>query len=250
MQAAEHDVGEGLSERELMELGKEVGIPDLYLQRALVEEQTRDTSAPEEGIGPWLLGPRSLHAQRVVTDAAQDTIEAIDYWMTEKELMAVKRRYQNATSWEAKKDFFSSVKRELGMGGRQYVLAQAQQVSAQVIPTSGHSHVQLTADLNNTRRSHMQAGTAVAGLGILATLVGATLGVAVYAAIIPAVLGVLGALVVMRRRKEKLERVQVGLEQVLDRLERHELKPPPPTKKQLPGTISRIADEIKKNLGV
>ena len=250
MQAAEHDVGEGLSEHELMELGKEVGIPDLYLQRALVEEQTRDASAPEEGIVPWLLGPRSLHAQRVVTDPTRETMDAIDYWMTEKELMAVKRRYQNATSWETKKDFFSSVKRELGMGGRQYVLAQAQEVSAQVIPTSGHSHVQLTADLNNTRRSHMRAGIALAGFGTVATLLGVAIGVAAYAAVVPAVVGVLGAFIVMRRRKEKLERVQVGLEQVLDRLERHELKPPPSAKKQLPGTISRIADEIKKNLGV
>ncbi len=234
-----------------MQLGKEVGIPDLYLKRALVEERVRVDIVPEQGLGQWLLGPRSLHVGRVVTRDADRVVADLNHWMTEKELLAVKRRYQGATSWEAKKGFFPSVQRELGMGGRQYVLAEAQEISAQVVPTAGYSHVQLTANLDNTRRSHVQSGVAVAVMGVVATAVGITLGVAVYAAVIPAVIGALGAMLVMRRRHRKLERVQVGLEQVLDRLEHNELGPPPrPEKAELPETISRIANEIKRNLGV
>lgn len=234
-----------------MHLGKEVGIPDLYLQRALVEERVRGDYAPERGLVQWLLGPRSLHAGRVVTHDADRVVADLNHWMTEKELLAVKRRYQGATSWEAKRGLFPSVKRELGLGGRQYVLAEAQEVSAQVVPTARHSHVQLTANLDNTRRSHARSGIALAVAGAVATSVGVTLGVAAYAALIPAVVGMLGALLVMRRRHQRLERVQVGLEQVLDRLEHNELGPPPrPKKVELPDTISRIANEIKKNLGV
>jgi len=234
-----------------MQLGKEVGIPDLYLQRALVEERVRVDIAPEQGLGQWLLGPRSLHVGRVVTRDADRVVADLNHWMTEKELLAVKRRYQGATSWEPKRGFFPSVKRELRMGGRQYVLAEAQEISAQVVPTAGYSHVQLTANLDNTRRSHLQSGVAVAAIGAAATAVGITLSVAAFAAVIPAVLGALGALLVMRRRHQKLERVQVGLEQVLDRLEHDELSPPPRSKTaELPEAISRIANEIKKNLGV
>ncbi len=173
----------------------------------------------------------------------------MNYWMTEKELMAVKRRFPNVTSWEAKKDFFSSVRRELGMGGRQYVLAGAHEVSAQVVPAGDHNYIHLSADLNNTRRSHIQGGVAVAGMGVIASAIGLTLGVVAPIAAIPAAIGILGGYIVMRRRRQRLERVQVGLEQVLDRLEHRELRPPAP-RNELPGTLSRIAEEIKKNLRV
>ena len=234
-----------------MALGHEVGIPDLYLQRALVEERVRIEVTPEQGIAQWLLGPPALRTGRVVTHDADKIAEDLNHWMIEKELLTVKRRFQGATSWEPKKGFFTSVQRELGMGGKQYVLADAQEISVQVVPTSGHTHVQLTANLRNTRRAHMQMGIAIAGMGTVISAAGFTMGVAAFAAVIPAVVGILGAVWAMRRRHEKLERVQVGLEQVLDKLERDELGPPPaPKRGELPEAISRIAKEIKKNFGV
>jgi len=51
LQAGEHDVGEGLSKDEVLALGKDVGIPNRYLQQALLEEQTR--SLVESGTGFW-----------------------------------------------------------------------------------------------------------------------------------------------------------------------------------------------------
>ena len=244
-------MGEGLSETELMALGHEVGIPDLYLQRALVEERVRIEVTPEQGMTQWLLGPRALRTGRVVTHDADKIAQDLNHWMTEKELLTVKRRFQGATSWEPKKGFFTSVQRELGMGGKQYVLADAEEISAQVVPTAGHTHVQLTASLDNTRRAHVQTGIALAGIGTVLSAVGFTLGVAVFVAAIPAIVGLIGGVWAMRRRHGKLERVQVGLEQVLDKLEHDELGPPPaPKRGELPETISRIAKEIKKNLGV
>src|SRR2546425_10765876 len=41
LQAAEHDIGEGLTKAELLALGQDVGIPERYLHQALLEEQTR-----------------------------------------------------------------------------------------------------------------------------------------------------------------------------------------------------------------
>src|SRR5213079_2542182 len=41
LQAGEQDIGEGLTEPELLALGQDVGIPSRYLRQALLEEQTR-----------------------------------------------------------------------------------------------------------------------------------------------------------------------------------------------------------------
>src|SRR2546426_5974915 len=41
LQAGERDIGEGLTEPELLALGQDVGIPARYLRQALLEERTR-----------------------------------------------------------------------------------------------------------------------------------------------------------------------------------------------------------------
>src|SRR3989442_9031989 len=57
LQAAEHDIGEGLTKAELLALGQDVGIPERYLHQALLEEQTRAVveqrrRAPARPAGP------------------------------------------------------------------------------------------------------------------------------------------------------------------------------------------------------
>jgi hypothetical protein len=41
LQTSTRDIGESLTQEEVLALGKEVGIPDRYLQQALLEERTR-----------------------------------------------------------------------------------------------------------------------------------------------------------------------------------------------------------------
>ena len=41
LQTGERDIGEGLTEQEVLQLGRDVGIPGRYLQQALLEEQSR-----------------------------------------------------------------------------------------------------------------------------------------------------------------------------------------------------------------
>src|SRR2546427_203612 len=66
LQAGEHDVGEGLTEAELLALGTDVGIPARYLRQALLEERTRTVAAVPKGLWAWLAGPAQLAAARVV----------------------------------------------------------------------------------------------------------------------------------------------------------------------------------------
>jgi hypothetical protein len=63
LQTGERDIGDGLTEPELLALGQDVGIPARYLKQALLEERTRLLDEPT---GRALAGPAQLAAQRVV----------------------------------------------------------------------------------------------------------------------------------------------------------------------------------------
>ena len=104
LQAGERDIGDGLTKDEVLALGKDVGIPNRYLQQALLEEQTRTLVETGGGTGfwAWLTGPRSLAAQRVVPGDRVTVEQALARWMEEEESLQVKRRYPDHTTWEPK----------------------------------------------------------------------------------------------------------------------------------------------------
>jgi hypothetical protein len=251
LQAGARDIGDGLTEQDLLELGHEVGIPGAYLQQALLEEQTRTVALTEPGVGAWLAGPRQILTQRSISGESDRLQAALNHWMTQGELLTVKRRFPDRTSWEARQDVFSSLKRELKVGGRPYRLARAKEIVGRVTRLEdGRAHVQLLADLSNTRRSHLAGGATLGGLGAVATAVGLTLGVALPVALIPLGLGALLGTMVARRRYSQVERVHVALEQVLDRLEHEEVKLPGGPDGQRTGALERIAGEIRRSLGM
>src|SRR2546429_8021910 len=66
LQAGEQDIGEGLTEPELLPLGQDVGIPSRYLRQALLEEQTRPPAEARGGVLAWLVGPGRPPGQRGV----------------------------------------------------------------------------------------------------------------------------------------------------------------------------------------
>jgi hypothetical protein len=70
------------------------------------------------------------------------------------------------------------------------------------------------------------------------------------AAVIPAVVCIPIAAKVARSNLKEIEKFHVALEQVLDRLEHGEIHLKPKQLGPGQGGIGRIADEIRKNLGV
>ncbi len=247
LQAAERDIGEGLTRDELLALGQDVGIPARYLQQALLEEQTRTVLANRGGALAWLVGPERLSAERVVPGDPATVERGLGAWMEQEELLQVKRRFADRTTWEPKVGAFASIQRALGARGRTFALARAAEVAGQVTQLeSGFCHVRLLADVRNLRR--MRLGVAATLLGMGAASTGAFLALTVLApfAYLPvAVLGV-GALATLRSHRIQYEKIQLGLEQVLDRLERGEIKPQHALPGQKGGTLVRIADEIRK----
>src|SRR5690349_18710468 len=166
LQAGEQDIGEGLTEPELLALGKDVGIPARYLRQALLEEQTRAPDETRGGLLAWLVGPGRLYAQRVVAGEPATVDRALGVWMQQEELLQVKRRYLDHTTWEPKVGAFASIQRALGSGGRRFALARAAEVAGRVTPLeTGFCHVQLFADVRDIRTPRLPAATAAAGVG-------------------------------------------------------------------------------------
>ena len=242
------DIGDQLTPDEVLELGKEVGIPTRHLQQALLEERARGVTAGDQGMLVKLAGPKRLSAARTVPGQAAEVETALSHWMTAEELLTVKRRYPQGRSWEARKDFLAALKRSLGVGGRRYALGRAKEILGRVEQLEDRwSHVTLIADLSNTRTERVAGGAAFLTSGATLTAIAVVLGVTAAVAVIPAAVGIAGGVAIARSHRSQVEHVQVGMEQVLDGLERDEIAVPTDSPDgQTGGLVRRLTAEIRE----
>jgi hypothetical protein len=247
LQAGSQEIGEGLTSQDVLALGKEVGIPEGYLRQAMLEEQTRTAPESTAGTWAWLTGPRSLVAHRVVPGDRATVERALSRWMTDEELLQPKRQYADRTSWEAKAGAFASIQRAIS-GRRRYSLASARDITSQVVQLEpGFCLVRLEADINQQRRNRITGGMVMAmfgwGLTGATALIAPPLALAQILAMVPGVGLTLGGAMIARTHRGANERMLVGLEQVLDRLERGDTHGSP-SQTALP--FVRIAEEVRK----
>lgn len=225
--AADTESSEQFTEEQLIELGREVGLSPQNLRQALAEERTR-SAAPEDehSLAASVLGPSRVTAARTVPGKAADVLEAIDVWMQRTETLIVKRHHSDRIVWEPSREFGVVIKRAFKPGGRDFALSNAHEVAATVIAIDDtRSHVVLEGDFRTNRsRVGIQVGAAV-GLGavlsggLLFTLLPAVVAAAPVVAV--AGLGLVGG---RQLQSRLISRAQLALEQLLDRLERGELK--------------------------
>lgn len=249
LQAGDRDLEEGLTEDDLVRLGGEVGIPAAYLRQALLEERTRVVVPAERGVRAWLAGPRRLVAERTIRGPAAEVRAALEHWMVAGELLAVKRRFPDQVAWEPQKGTVATLKRSFRVGGRGYDLARARDVVGQVTDVSpDRSHVRLVADLGNTQGAALGGAAALTVAGGAAAAVLLTLGFAEAVAVLPAPAAALAGFAVARARRSELERVQIALEQVLDRLEHGEIEMPRKADAPDEHPLKWIAREIRRQI--
>jgi hypothetical protein len=254
LQAGEREIGDGLSEPELLTLGKDVGIPDRFLRQALLEEQTRTT--PEQAPGPWvwLTGPTALVAHRIVPGDRETIDRALARWMQDEEMLQPKRRYPDRTVWEPRAGAFASIQRALA-GSRRYILARVFDVTTQIVQLEpGFCLVRFEASVRKERNARVGGGAAMtaAGLGMSGVLTAIGLAPAFeLLALLPGVGLTAGAFFVARSHVGQNERIVTAMEQVLDRLERGEIRAehalPGPPPRGPAGAFLRLAEEIKKS---
>jgi len=225
LQGTSGDPVEEFTEEQLLDLGKEVGLSPQNLRQALAEERTRSVAPDDEhGIGASLFGPSRVRAARTVAGIPADVLASIDAWMQRQELLIVKRYHQDRIVWEPRRDFVVGVKRALRVGGRDYALSRAFEVSATVIAVDDNRvHVGLDADFRSHRAMSVRqaAGSSIAGAAATGALfvMGVTSVIAAAPFIIAPAIAIAGARALQSRI---VTRAQLSLEQLLDKLERGE----------------------------
>jgi hypothetical protein len=243
------DPSEELTEEQLIELGKEVGLSTDHLRQALAEERTRVVLPEEHGFVADLAGPARAAASRTVRGSMADVLLLLDTWMQREECLRVRRRQSDRLSWEPRRDVTANIKRGLGLGGRAYDLAAVDEVSATITPLDGATvHVRLDADLAAARSSRLRVGGTLTGLGVAAggalgvsavAVANAALVAAVPLAAIPMILAGGVGWAVARRHRRAVARAQLALEQVLDKLEHGEIRRPPPSVQDVLNSVIR-----------
>lgn len=238
LQAATPDSLGLLSEEQLLELGQEVGLSPAAMRQALAEERSRVSLPAEDDLAGRLFGPRTAVSSRTVRGSPERVLALLDAWMQRDELLQVRRRFPDRLTWEPRRDLWGSLRRGLNVGGRGYALSRAAEVGATVVPVDeGRVLVHLTADLGPARRARLQLGGATAATGVatggslalLAAMVAVPglleVAAVVTAAALPSLAGLGGGYAVARQHTAVVTRVQLALEQLLDRLEHERAGP-------------------------
>jgi hypothetical protein len=250
LQAAEADVGDGLTPAEVVSLGKEVGIPGRYLQQAMLEHATDIVAPAEAGLAGRVIGPREVSAHRVVIGDPEDAARGLIEWFDRNELLVVQRQQAGRVTFEPLGGMAAALRRgtaALGSAKPKFMLARTTLVSATFTRLeSGYCHVSLTADLRQARGAVMGGAVAGGSVGAAAALILATLSPFWVVAIPPLLVG--GALgwYVLKRFRPIAERALLGLERALDYLERGGVKPAHQIPPRSGGILETLAGEIRK----
>ena len=233
LQGVDGDPADALTEQQVLDIAREVGISPEALRVALAEERTRVALPPESGLAARIAGPSLIGASRLVKGTTTGVLATIDHWMQRGECLQQRRRQADRISWEPRRDMMGRMKVGLNLGGRGYPLARAAEVAATVAPVDGDRVlVQLVADVGPARRARLVGGGAVAGAGAVGGSGLMLIPIAEPTFLIPAAIGaaitlgagLFGGRLVARTHVVTARRVQVALEQLLDRLEHGELR--------------------------
>ena len=250
LQAAERDIEHALSQDEVLALGREVGIPDRYLQQALLEERVRVDVEPA-GVWERIAGPASVVAQRAVPGGVEQTERSLLAWVEQNELFCVQRQQPGRIVWEPVGGFTAAVRRSTAAirSGRPFMLSRADTVSATILPLDpGRSHVALSATARRTRAELVGGGAALAASGVAGTAVLVLLGALLPAALAATPAGLIAGYATARRYRGAMERIQLGLERALDHLEHGATRPEHQLPGRRPGLFGLLAEEVLKTL--
>ncbi len=224
LQASARDIGEGLSEDEILDLGKDVGIPDQYLRQALLEERSHGDLPAASSMLDHVIGRADLVAERVLQGSEEAIASAISRWLEKQEHMVVQRAALGRITYEPMERFARGMRRMGAMFGgariRPY-LEKAELVTAVITPLeAGFQHVRLSATLRASRTAHLVGATGVGVSGAAITALMVVSGAASVPAMFFLLPAALASIAVARHFRPLSRRTQLGLERILDDLER------------------------------
>jgi hypothetical protein len=228
-----------LTEAQVEDLGKEVGLSPEHIRQALAEERAHiePTKVDGTGLAFQLFGAEFTETQRMIRGKPERILAALDRWMQKEEGLKTKRQRPDIITWEPMRGVFGSLRRMLGTGD--FALTRADQVSATVVPVDEEfTLVRLHAGFGGLRdamRNRTVGGTAfgavvsggVIALGAVVPLA-ADFALLVYPmAAVPVLLAGGGSYYSARQTHQtSIVRAHLALEQILDRLERGDAERP------------------------
>ena len=252
LQAAEHDVGEGLTPDDVLALGKDVGIPAQYLRQAMLEDQSRSGLPEPSGLADQVLGPGEITAVRVVRGAQAGAEQALLDWMQKHELLVVQRHQPGRITWERMTGMQAAMRRGLStLESRRakFMLDRTDLVRATITPLEdGYVHVSLTASLRQVRAGLVGGAVTLGTVGTVASGVLVALNASGGCRVAPVVAGVGIGWTVTRHYRPAVNRALLGLERALDYVEGAAVKPVHELPPRSAGLLELVTGEIRKAL--
>ncbi len=223
-----------MSEVQLIELGREVGISADQMRQAIAEERTRVAVPESKGLVGEVFGGTVAMASRIVEGKPGTLLSELDTWMQREEALYPKRRFTDRLTWESKRGLLGNLQVNLNLAGRPYALRAADEIGATVVAVDeSRSLVRLDASLENARRTSVRLSGGVfatalatgAGLvGLAATFTATPIVLAAGIAALWAGGGGALSYAVGRSQHGRLMRAQLALEQILDRIEHRQAR--------------------------
>lgn len=250
LQTSERDIGEGLTEPEVVSLGQDVGIPPRYLRQAMLEERMSGPRETHSGLLARLVGSRTASAERVIA-GSQDAVErALLGWVDANELFTVQRQLPGRITWEVLGGVQAALRRGSAMlqrKGPRFMLQKADLLVAAVTSLEeGFCHVRLEANLGRARGGVIGGAAAVGSIGASGSIVLFTLGALPVVAALPLPIAAVIMWTVLRTWPPVHARTQLGLERALDFLERGGVKPAHALPPERQGLLEQLATEVRK----
>jgi hypothetical protein len=224
----ETEMTDGLSDAEVVRIGKELGLEQHLVRRAIAEVRSRP---PEEhGVLAGVMGPGSVRAARTIRRPAVELGIFLERYLLETEFMVVERRFPDRTRYVRAQGIGAAVGRTFSKVGSRVAPLDLPGVDVGVaLAEEDSSIVTLSVDLSTIR-----TGTAAGGW--LSGLVGGgTVAAGVLASTAPPLLALAGlgvaaagALIARGAYGVVTRQTQNKLEAFLDRLEHGELRLPQP----------------------
>jgi len=224
-----------LTEEEVIEIGRQVGLEPDHVRRAMAEVHA-ESLAPKRPPGNRILdligGDSRVEVRRVVAGGPTVIQQQVEMLLRDREKLSALRRRPTRSVWEASGGIMDRLDRFMNFSGKEYALAETRQVELAVAETEpGWSLVTLAADFANKRDEVLYtAGSFVAVAAILAgVFVGVQAGYAsvlawgagLFAGLLVGVTGGGVAVPLMRRTVDKRRnRIELILEGLIDEVDR------------------------------
>ncbi len=218
--------GDGVDTAEVLRIGKELGLSDQHLHRALAEVQGSEDE--ESGVMARAYGPSSVRIGRVIRGDPQALSSVLENYLVNREYLTVLRRLPGRILFTRSTGATAAVGRAMSKAFNRRPPLDFSNLEFSIQPIEEeYSYVNLATTLGAQR-----TGAAVASLGGGLSgggLIAAFLGIAV--APVAAVGGVPILLAAVYGGKlyysNAVDQAQVQLESLLDRLEHGDLTPKP-----------------------